>query len=97
MQSAAGACRGGVGAVARAGGQLSCLLDAAHLRGWRGGNTAADGVLPRCDLHRLMDGGLLEIGRDYQLKVHAAAGPTYQAFDGAKLQLPKSKRDWPKI
>jgi hypothetical protein len=44
-----------------------------------------------------MDGGLLEIGRDYQLKVHAAAGPTYQAFDGAKLQLPKSKRDWPKI
>lgn len=62
-------------------------LDAAHLPGssWRAGdNAAADGVLLRADLHRLLDAGLLRIEEG---TVRVTVG-RYAEFDGRRVRMP---------
>lgn len=82
------------GRCAITGCDIEPLLDAAHLRPWRAGNEISDGILLRVDVHRLLDAGLLTIGKDYR----AATGVRdYEELDGRKLRLPPSRRDWPKL
>ena len=70
------------------------LLDAAHLRSWRAGNEVSDDILLRADIHRLLDAGLLTIGRDYRVSTRASG---YEDLDGRKLRLPRRRQDWPKL
>ena len=68
------------------------VLDAAHLPGrdWRQHNSAADGVLIRTDLHRLLDRGLAEIrdGRFWLSK--EARVEEYELFHGRELSVTKA-------
>jgi hypothetical protein len=63
------------------------VLQAAHVPGanWRvGNNNAADGILLRADLHRLLDAGLLRI-EDGVVRVSVGS---YAALDGRRLEMP---------
>ena len=82
------------GQCAVTGCAIVVLLDAAHLRPWRTHNQACDGVLLRCDLHRLFDAGLLTIGTDYRVGSQAHG---YEELNGRKLRLPRNRQDWPKL
>jgi hypothetical protein len=82
------------GQCAVTGCAIEALLDAAHLRPWRTHNKACDGVLLRCDLHRLFDAGLLTIGPDYRVRARASG---YEDLDGRKIRLPKRRADWPRL
>ena len=82
------------GRCAVTGCDIEQLLDAAHLRPWRGYNQVGDGILMRVDIHRLLDAGLLTIGRDYRVATQAHG---YENLDGIKLRLPKRRQDWPKL
>ncbi len=71
------------------------VLDAAHLRPWQGNNTVCDGILLRTDIHRLMERGLLEIGRrDFVVR---CAVEDYDGYDGVRIRLPKDAAQWPRI
>jgi hypothetical protein len=70
------------------------VLEAAHLRSWRGSNTVNDGVLLRVDIHRLFDTGRLTIRSDLVVCTDVSA---YREFNGRKLRLPRRRQDWPKI
>jgi hypothetical protein len=63
------------------------VLEAAHLPGrdWRVANAAADGVLLRADLHRLLDRGIAEIRGDRFTIIHAARAGEYMEYDGALI------------
>lgn len=67
------------------------VLDAAHLpdRDWRVDNDAADGVLLRADLHRLLDQGLAEIRGDRFMIQERARTGEYAEFHG-KLITPEA-------
>ncbi len=82
------------GACAITDCKLEAVLDAAHLRDWRESNTVNDGILLRADLHRLLDAGLLKIGRDYRVQIDSLE---YEGLNGRKLRLPKRRQDWPKL
>ena len=82
------------GRCALTGCDEDCVLDAAHLRGWRTGNEVRDGVLLRVDLHRLMDNGKLVLERDFTVRVLSQA---YASLDGKKISLPRQRSDWPRL
>ncbi len=82
------------GRCAVTGCDIEQLLDAAHLRPWQVYNQVSDGILLRTDIHRLLEAGLLTIGRDYQVATQASG---YEDLDGIKLCLPKRRQDWPKL
>ena len=84
------------GRCAVSGCDIEELLDAAHLRSWREGSGVGDGILMRCDLHRLFDAGLLQVGSDYRVAI-APRCSDYQTFDGIKLRMPKRRQDWPRL
>lgn len=85
------------GRCALTGCDVEALLDAAHLRGWREHNQVQDAVLLRVDLHRLMDAGLLSVGRDYGVSIAPEVGGEYRALDGKKMRLPKRRDLWPRV
>lgn len=60
------------------------VLDAAHLpgRNWRFHNQAADGVLLRVDLHRLLDNRLAKIQNGRFLIKESARVGEYLAYHG---------------
>ena len=82
------------GRCAISGCEIEELLDAAHLRSWRQGSGVGDGILLRCDLHRLFDAGLLQVGAKYFVSVSPRCSG-YEMFDGTKLRLPRRQQDWP--
>ena len=82
------------GRCAVTGCDIEQLLDAAHLRPWQVYNQVSDGILLRTDIHRLLEAGLLTIGRDYRVTTQARG---YEDLDGIKLRLPKRRQDWPKL
>ena len=71
------------------GNTTAALLDAAHLPGrdWRFHNTANDGVLLRCDLHRALDANLAEIRDGTFLFSDALRGGEYEQYHGKLLGL----------
>ncbi len=74
------------GKCALTGCEIACLLDAAHLpdRNWREGhNDAADGILLRADLHRLLDSGHIALAKDGSIEMSAIASNEYGQFSAS--------------
>jgi hypothetical protein len=72
-------------------------VDAAHLRPWQVANKAADGLLLRRDIHKLLDDGLMTIDRDFRVKFAPSAIGYYREFEGKMLRPPKRKADRPQL
>jgi hypothetical protein len=72
------------------------VLDAAHLRSWRVGNTVNDGILLRADLHRLLDANKLVIDQSYRVRILSPAYAELATTD-LRLRLPRRRQDWPKL
>lgn len=85
------------GRCAITGSGIARMLDAAHIRSWRQGNSVADGILMRVDLHRLFDTNPRELWleADYVVRVVPELRDELPGIDGTKLRLPKRRQDWP--
>jgi putative restriction endonuclease len=78
-------------------------LDAGHIRPFADGgeHVISNGLLLRADLHRLFDKGYLGVERDYRIVVSSRLkhefqnGKTYYPLQGARLTLPRERKDWP--
>jgi hypothetical protein len=77
----------------------AAVLDAAHIRPYRGPytNIVRNGICLRTDLHRLWDRGLLAVHeRSRRVLVHPQVRDTaYRALDGAHISTPTDPKQWP--
>lgn len=74
-------------------------LEAAHIVPYRGSDTneVSNGILLRADVHTLFDVGLIAIDPTKMRVIIAPEleGTEYGALAGARLRLPKDRRNWP--
>ena len=77
----------------------SAVLDAAHIRPYRGPqtNVVRNGICLRVDLHRMWDRGLLAVQEvTHRVMVHPSVQDSaYRALDGAPISLPGKPDQWP--
>lgn len=82
------------GSCAISGCRVIDLLEAAHIKPYRGtvDNHLSNGLLLRCDIHTLFDLNLLAIMPDeLRVVVHSKLmASEYEKYDGQRLQLPKT-------
>jgi predicted restriction endonuclease len=81
------------------GCSVPLILDAAHIKPYRGPTTnhVQNGLLLRTDLHTLFDVGLLAIDTSTMSIVIALRlySTDYEAYEGQRVRLPVRKSDWP--
>lgn len=77
----------------------SAVIDAAHIRPYRGPqtNVVRNGVCLRVDLHRMWDRGLLAVHEvTHRVMVHPSVQDSaYRALEGAPISLPGKPDQWP--
>lgn len=77
----------------------SVVLDAAHIRPYRGPqtNVVRNGICLRVDLHRMWDQGLLAVHeRMHRVIVHPSIRDSaYRAMQDAPISLPERSDQWP--
>ncbi|WP_217357098.1 MULTISPECIES: HNH endonuclease [Ruegeria] len=87
------------GKCAISGCDLSEVLEAAHIRPFRGdhSNHPQNGLLLRADLHTLFDLGHIAITDDFQVVMskQAEEADTYKPFSGKAIALPNNRNLWP--
>lgn len=78
---------------------VQAVLDAAHIRPYRGARTniVRNGICLRADLHRLWDRGLLAVDENtHQVLVHPQVSDSaYQGLFGRVISLPHEQKQWP--
>lgn len=77
----------------------SAVLDAAHIRPYRGSytNVVRNGICLRVDLHRMWDRGLLAVHEmTHRVIVHPSVQDSaYRALEAAPISLPVQPNQWP--
>ena len=74
------------------------LLEAAHIQSYMSEKShhIQNGLLLRCDIHKLFDSGLLIIDDDYCVRLSSKlTSQNYECFRGQKIYLPSNQRSYP--